>query len=85
MYLEVFCSLHWLNILLNSGAREDKEELDRSYVIFSSEEMINMAIDNTNQMVLEKLDKNNFQAWKLKMMNFLKGKGYWKYIEGEHE
>jgi len=34
-----------------------------------------------NQIVSEKLDKNNFHAWKFKMTNFLIGKGFgnmWK-------
>ena len=29
-----------------------------------------------NQIVSEKLDKNNYPAWKFRMTNFLKGKGY---------
>ncbi|KAH6555712.1 hypothetical protein KP509_1Z234100 [Ceratopteris richardii] len=33
----------------------------------------------------DKLDKNNFHAWRFRMTNFLMGKGYWKYIEGENE
>ena len=34
----------------------------------------------------EKLDKNNFQAWKFFIKNFLMvEKGYWDYIEGEHK
>ena len=44
-----------------------------------------MASDNINQIVQEKLDKNNFHAWRFHMTNFLMGKGYWDYIEGEHE
>ena len=44
-----------------------------------------MASDNTNQIVQEKLDKNNFHTWKFHMTNFLMGKGYWDYIEGEHK
>ena len=45
-----------------------------------------MTSENVNQIVAEKLDKNNFQAWKFRMMNFLMGKGYWEFItenEGE--
>ena len=38
-----------------------------------------------NQIVTEKLDKNNFHAWRFRITNFLMGKGYWEYIEGEHE
>ena len=41
--------------------------------------------DGVNQIVAEKLDKNKFHAWKFRMTNFLMGKGYWEYIEGEHE
>jgi len=41
--------------------------------------------DNINQIVSEKLDKNNFHAWKLRMTNFLMGKGFWDYVEGENE
>ena len=46
----------------------------------------NMAgTDTINQIVSEKLDDNNFHAWKFRITNFLMGKGYWEYIEGEHE
>jgi hypothetical protein len=41
--------------------------------------------DDINQIVSEKLDKNNFHAWKFKMTNFLMGKGFWDYVEGENE
>ena len=41
--------------------------------------------DSINQIVAEKLDKNNFHAWRFRITNFLMGKGYWEYIEGEHE
>ena len=33
----------------------------------------------------DKLDKNNYPAWKFRMTNFLQGKGYWDYIDGENE
>jgi hypothetical protein len=33
-----------------------------------------------SQIVDEKLDKNNFQVWKFKMMNFLMGKEYFEFI-----
>ena len=36
-------------------------------------------------IVAEKLDKNNFHAWKFRISNFLMGKGSWEYIEGDHE
>ena len=38
-----------------------------------------------NQIVSEKLDKNNYPAWKFRMTNFLKGKGYWDFIKGDNE
>ena len=41
-----------------------------------------MASDSLSQIVTEKLDKNNFQAWKFRMTNFLMGKGYWEFITG---
>ena len=44
-----------------------------------------MASDSINQIVQEKLDKNNFHAWKFCMTNFLMRKGYWDYVEGEHK
>ena len=44
-----------------------------------------MANDNINQIVQEKLDKNNFHAWRFRMTNFLIEKGYWDHSEGEHE
>jgi hypothetical protein len=37
--------------------------------------------DGINQIVSEKLDKNNFHAWKFRMTNFLMGKDFgtmWK-------
>jgi len=36
--------------------------------------------DGLSQIVIEKLNKNNFQVWKFKIMNFLMGKGYWEFI-----
>ena len=44
-----------------------------------------MASDSINQIMQEKLDKNKFHAWRFWMTNFLMGKGYWDYIEDEHE
>ena len=44
-----------------------------------------MSSDNINQIVAEKLDKNNFHAWRFRFTNFLMGKGYWHYIDGEWE
>ena len=36
-----------------------------------------------SQITIEKLDKNNFQVWKFRIMNFLMGKGYWEFIIGD--
>ena len=36
--------------------------------------------DGISGLISEKLDKNNFHAWKFRM---LMGKGYWEYIEGD--
>ena len=44
-----------------------------------------MDAKNGSQIVIEKLDKNNFPSWKFRMTNFLMGKGYWDYIEGDLE
>ncbi|MCO5612344.1 hypothetical protein L7F22_066611 [Adiantum nelumboides] len=33
----------------------------------------------------EKLTEDNFHAWKFKITNYLKGKGYWDYVEGANE
>jgi hypothetical protein len=41
--------------------------------------------DGHFQIIIEKLDKNNFQVWKFKIMNFLMGKGYWKFITGDEK
>jgi hypothetical protein len=41
--------------------------------------------DDINQIVGEKFDKNNFHAWKFRMTNFLMGKGFCDYVEGENE
>jgi hypothetical protein len=41
--------------------------------------------DDINQIVTKKLDNNNFHAWKFRMTNFLMGKGFWDYVEGENE
>ena len=41
--------------------------------------------DELSNIVSEKLDKNNFHAWKFRMISFLMGKGYWEYIEGDQE
>jgi hypothetical protein len=33
-------------------------------------------VDDLSQITIEKLNKNNFQMWKSKIMIFLMGKGY---------
>jgi hypothetical protein len=38
-----------------------------------------------SQIAIEKLDKNNFQVWKFRIMNFLMGKGYWEFIISDEE
>jgi hypothetical protein len=39
--------------------------------------------DGLSQIAIEKLDKNNFQVWKFRIMNFLMGKAYWEFITGD--
>ncbi|MCO5581286.1 hypothetical protein L7F22_035165 [Adiantum nelumboides] len=41
--------------------------------------------ESNMQIVSEKLTENNFHAWKFRITNYLKGKGYWDYIEGANE
>ena len=45
----------------------------------------NMSNNGLSSIVVEKLDKNNFHAWKFRISNFLMGKGFWEPIEGDHE
>ncbi len=40
-------------------------------------------MDGLFQIPIEKLNKNNFQVWKFRIMNFLMGKGYWEFIIGD--
>ncbi len=40
-------------------------------------------VDDLSQIAIEKLDKNNFQVWKFRIMNLLMGKGYWEFIIGD--
>ncbi len=40
-------------------------------------------VDDLSQIAIEKLDKNNFQVWKFRIMNLLMGKGYWEFITGD--
>jgi len=42
-------------------------------------------MDGFSQIAIEKLDKNNFQVWKFKIMNFFMGKGYWEFITGDEK
>ncbi|MCO5584636.1 hypothetical protein L7F22_038567 [Adiantum nelumboides] len=37
------------------------------------------------QIVSEKLIEDHFHAWKFRITNYLKGKGYWDYVEGVNE
>jgi len=39
--------------------------------------------DNLFQIAIEKLDKNNFQLWKFRIMNLSLGKCYWEFIIGD--
>jgi len=41
--------------------------------------------DGLSQITIEKLNKNNFQLWKFRIMNFLMGKGYWEFITGDEK
>ena len=41
--------------------------------------------DGIGQIVGDKLDKDNFYAWRFKITSFLMGKGYWEYIDGDLE
>ncbi len=41
--------------------------------------------DGLSQIAIEKLNKNNFQVWKFRIMNFLMGKGYWEFITGDEK
>jgi hypothetical protein len=38
-----------------------------------------------SQIAIEKLDKNNFQVWKFRIMIFLMGIGYWEFIIGDEK
>jgi hypothetical protein len=41
--------------------------------------------NSLSQIAIEKLNKNNFQVWKFKIMYFLMGKGYWEFIIGDEK
>ncbi len=42
-------------------------------------------VNGLSQSIIEKLDKNNFQVWKFRIINFLMGKGYWEFITGDEK
>jgi hypothetical protein len=42
-------------------------------------------IDGLSQIIIKKLDKNNFQVWKFRIMNFLMGKSYWEFITSDEK
>ncbi len=42
-------------------------------------------VDSLSQIVIEKLNNNNFQMWKFKIMNFLMGKRYREIIIGDEK
>jgi hypothetical protein len=41
--------------------------------------------DGFFQITIEKLEKNNFQVWKFKILNFLMGKGYWEFTTSDEK
>ncbi|MCO5578265.1 hypothetical protein L7F22_032104 [Adiantum nelumboides] len=41
--------------------------------------------ESNMQIVSEKPTKDNFHAWKFSITNYLKGKGYWGYVEGANK
>ncbi len=41
--------------------------------------------DGLSQIAIERLDNNNFQMWKFRIMNFLMGKGYWEFITNDEK
>jgi hypothetical protein len=40
-------------------------------------------VDGLSPIAIEKLNKNNFQVWKFRIMNFLIGKGYWEFVTSD--
>ena len=42
-------------------------------------------VDNSINVGIEKLDKDNFQPWKFWMRNYLMGKDLWGYVTCEYE
>jgi hypothetical protein len=41
--------------------------------------------DGLSQIIIEKLNKNNFQMSKFRIVKFLMGKGYWKFITSDEK
>jgi hypothetical protein len=41
--------------------------------------------DGFSQIIIEKLNKINFQMWKFRVMNSLMGKGYWEFITSDEK
>ncbi|MCO5548375.1 hypothetical protein L7F22_001832 [Adiantum nelumboides] len=41
--------------------------------------------ESNMQIVNEKLTEDNVHAWKFRITNYLKGKGYWDYVESANE
>ena len=42
-------------------------------------------VDNSINVGIEKLDKENFQPWEFWMRNYLMGKDLWGYVTGEYK
>ena len=41
--------------------------------------------ENSSNVGIKKLDKDNFQPWKFRMRNYLIGKDLWGFVTGEYE
>jgi hypothetical protein len=41
--------------------------------------------DGLSQIAIGKLNMNNFQVWKFRIMNFFMGKGYCKFITNDEK
>jgi hypothetical protein len=41
--------------------------------------------DGLFQIAIGKINKNNLQVWKFKIMNFLMREGYWEFIIGDEK
>jgi hypothetical protein len=42
-------------------------------------------VDGLSQITIEKSNKNNFQVWKFRIMNFFMRKGYWEFITSDEK